>query len=298
MAVYCRVSTASDLQDGSFEVQKEYYKKKIQSDPTLILADVYGDQGKSGRSIKARTEFQRMMQDCEEGRIDLILTKSISRFSRNLAECVESIRRLQELQIPILFEKEAINTADERNELFLCILATVAQSESDNLASHINWSRKERALAGRPYGNVSYGYRAGKPDHVWHVEESEAERVRLAFEMADKGCCYMEIREALQKLEDEECTGKVWSQYNLGYLLRNIYYTGDYVTNKTCDIETAAGRTRVVNEGQKEQYYIEEHHEPFVSMETFERVQMLIERHLLFSNKYNHSEADRRLLET
>ena len=81
VAVYSRVSTASDLQDGSFEVQKEYYKKKIQSDPTLILADVFGDQGKSGRSIKARTEFQRMMQDCEEGRIVLILTKSISRFS-------------------------------------------------------------------------------------------------------------------------------------------------------------------------------------------------------------------------
>ncbi|MGN0405984.1 MAG: recombinase family protein [Bariatricus sp.] len=296
-AVYCRVSTAEELQEDSFEIQKFYYMNQIQKSPDLVLADVYGDKGKSGRSMQGRTEFQRMIRDCENGKIDLILTKSISRFARNMGDCISTIRRLQEMGIPVIFEKEAINTEDDRNELFLCILATIAQEESNSISRHLNWSRRERCLKGRPYGEVSYGYRAGKPDHIWRIEESEAKRVRTAFEMASKGYCYMDIRAVLQKMEDEEKTGKKWGQCVLSYMLTNLYYTGDYLSNKTCEIETGHGKVRVKNKGQKEQIYIEGHHEPLVSRARFERVQKLMQMRLLNSKKTRFTEEERRFLE-
>lgn len=285
-AAYCRVSTTADLQDGSFETQCRYYREKIKRAPDMELVNVYGDHGKSGRDMTKRTALRQMLQDCQDGKIDLILTKSISRFSRNLAECISTIRHLQQLQIPIIFEREALNTGDERNELYLCILAAIAQEESRHISSRIAWSRRERALAGVPYGAVSYGFQGGKAEnHIWKVKEAEARRVRLAFEMAARGECYMEIRAALQKMENEEGTGKVWSQYNLGYLLHNVYYTGDYIVNKTCEIETERGRRKIKNKGQREQFYIEGHHEALVSKETFGQVQRLMEAGLLNSRK-------------
>lgn len=297
VAAYCRVSTASDMQDGSFETQCDYFRNWVLSKPNTVLVDVYGDHGKSGRNMAKRPAFQRMMQDCKDGKVDMIITKSVSRFARNIAECVHTIRDLQSLGISVLFEKEALHTGDERNELFLCILATVAQEESNSISNHIAWSRRERAMAGEPYGVVAYGYRGGKARrHVWRVDEQEARRVRLAFDMANHGECYMDIRAALQEMEDAEGTGKVWSQYNLGYLLRNEYYTGDYIVNKTCEIETATGKKKVWNMGQREQFYIEEHHEPLVSRDVFDRVEKLMQSGLLNSKKHCYRKEESELL--
>lgn len=298
VAVYCRVSTADELQEGSFELQKNYYRKRIEADPVLTLAGIYGDQGRSGCSIEARPEFRRLLKDCEEGKIDLILTKSISRFARSLADCISAIRRLQELGIPVIFERENLNTMEMTGELFLCILAALAQEESNSIARNIKWSRKKWNEMGKPYGQVSYGYRAEKEDHAWYVEESEAKRVRLAFQMAAQGQNYTEIRNSLQEMEDREKTGKKWRQSVLYYMLTNPYYTGDYITGKTCFRETGTGKKRVVNKGCEEQYYIEEHHEPLVSREVFERVQVLIKRRILYTRKKHDTENEQRLMET
>ena len=130
---YCRVSTASDTQDGSFEVQCEYYERLISSDPEMEFVGVYGDHGKSGRKMYNRTELNRMIKDCEDGKIDLILTKSISRFARNMADCVETVRHLKELGVRVLFEKENLDTDTMTGELILGILATIAQEESISL---------------------------------------------------------------------------------------------------------------------------------------------------------------------
>lgn len=296
VAVYCRVSTDMEEQEGSFTLQKEYYQRLIEENPQMVLAGIYGDQGKSGRSIAGRSAFQRMLRDCEDGKIDLILTKSISRFTRNMADCVSTVRRLKELHVEIRFEKEHFSTEDQLSELFLCILAILAEEESNSLSLSQKWSRREQNREGHPVVAPSYGYRDTNRDHIWRINDSEAKRVRLAFWMACCGRDYQEIRETLQVMEEQEGTGKVWNQTPLRYMLSNINYTGDFLTNKYCWIETADGRRYVVNDGYEDQFYIENHHEPLVSHAAYNAVQELLRRHLLFRSKSNLTWEDRRLL--
>ena len=134
VAAYCRVSTTSDTQDGSFEVQCEYYEKLIRSDPNMEFVGVYGDHGKSGRAMRGRKELNRLIKDCEAGKIDLVLTKSISRFARNMLECVEAIRHLKECSVTVRFEKENLDTETMGGELMLGILAIIAQEESNSIS--------------------------------------------------------------------------------------------------------------------------------------------------------------------
>jgi DNA invertase Pin-like site-specific DNA recombinase len=136
-AAYCRVSTGTDLQDGSFETQCSYYQRRIQENPALVCAGIYGNQGKSGRSIRSRPALQQLLKDCEEVRIDLILTKSVSRFARNLQECVEMTRRLSDLGVTVRFEREGLDTGSMDGELMLGILAAIAQEESASISSNI-----------------------------------------------------------------------------------------------------------------------------------------------------------------
>lgn len=297
VAVYCRVSTTNDLQDGSFEMQASYYTSLVNSSPGMVLVGIYGDHGKSGRSIMGRPEFQRMLSDCEAGKIDLILTKSVSRFARNLMECVATIRHLKDLGVEVSFEREGFVTDCQYNEMFLSILAAIAQEESRSLANNIRWSRTRRNRVGEPVDAPSYGYRRMMPGHEWRIEAQEAERVRLAFHMACCGYNYSDIRQALQCLERREHTEKVWNQTAVTYMLTNISYTGDYLTNKNCFIETERGWKHMRNDGYVDQYYIEGHHEPIVSHAVFEAVQVLIERHLLFTGKTRYSDEDVFILE-
>ena len=147
-AAYCRVSTQSDTQDGSFEVQCEYYEKLIKRDPNMEFVGVYGDHGKSGRSMRGRKELNRLIKDCEIGSVDLVLTKSISRFARNLQECVETIRHLKELGVIVRFEKENLDTETMGGELILSILATIAQEESNSISQNTVWSRRKHIEKG------------------------------------------------------------------------------------------------------------------------------------------------------
>ena len=296
VAIYCRVSTLLELQESSFELQRDYYLKKVSDDPSMMLVDVYGDQGKTGRSIKARPAFQRLLRDCEAGKIDQILTKSISRFARNLADCVLTIRRLTELKVNVFFEKEHLNTLDQQGELFLSILATIAQEESSSIRRHVRWAHQKRNEVGSPFTNAPYGYRYIKQTQTWQVEHSEAKRVQLAFHMASGGTCYMEIRRALNGMEESGNTGKRWTQSMTSYLLTNLSYTGDCRTNKTCTIETDTGSYRTANCGYAEQFYIHEHHEALISHAVFERVQELMQRGLLNSKRTQFTKEDRELL--
>lgn len=168
--------------------------------------------------MKGRNEFQHMMQDCRAGKIDQIYVKSISRFGRNIADVLDSLRELKKLHVRVLFEKEGLDTADQKTELILGIMATIAEEESRSMAGNLNWGRKERLKKGKPYGAVTYGYRE-KKDHTWVIYEPEAERVRTAFQMALDRHNYTEIREALQAMEDRDGTGRKWIQSTLQYLL-------------------------------------------------------------------------------
>lgn len=226
-----------------------------------------------------------MLEDCEAGHIDLILTKSISRFARNMADCVCVVRRLTQLGVGVHFERENIFTLNRQGELFLCVMAALAQEESSSLRRHMCWSHRQRNAVGKPFTVAPYGYRYMKETRGWQVQEAQARRVRLAFEMASQGKCYREIRAALNALEAQEGTGRDWNQYALRRMLINVSYTGDCLTNKTMTLETEAGSKRVVNRGREDQFYIEEHHPALVARETYALVQRMIDNGRLHSRR-------------
>jgi DNA invertase Pin-like site-specific DNA recombinase len=282
VAAYCRVSTLQEEQDESYETQCEYFRSRIAADPTLTLVEVYGDHGISGLSAAKRPEFMRMMDDCMEDKIDLIMTKSISRFARNLADCIESIRDLREKGIPVIFEKERLNTMDSGCEMMLSVLATLAQEESNAISRNIRWAHEQRNSQGKPVRRASYGYR--RSGVKWEIFEPESERVRLAFRMAGEGSTYREIIYALNRLEVGDNTNIVWSRGRVYRILTNEAYIGDILTNKTFKPDFLS-RNSVINKGQRSQYYIEGHHEGIVDRDTFERVGELIKSRVRKSEK-------------
>jgi DNA invertase Pin-like site-specific DNA recombinase len=295
-AVYCRVSTELEIQEGSFELQKAYYTEKIANDPTLELVGVYGDYGKSGTSTYKRPEFCRMMKDCVEGRIDVIYTKSISRFSRNLADCVEAVRILKKHGVAVIFEKENLNTMDGSSELLLSILTTIAQEESNSISQNMRWTLQKMHEKGTPTGKVSYGYRRVMPENIWVIDEAEARRVRVAFDSAAEGQSYMSVLDRLNELEEAEGSDFRWMrQERLHYLLKNVSYIGDVLTDRSYS-NGPGHRYLKRNRGERDQFYIEEHHEPIVNKNVFDRVQLLIGRGLLNSQRRHYTEEERAIL--
>ena len=297
VAAYARVSTFNEEQEESFETQCAYYEKLISANPKMTLVGVYGDNGVSGLSAKSRTEFSRMMRDCQAGKIDFIITRSVSRFSRNMAECVEAVNRLKALGIPVRFEKEGLTTTDPGSEMFFHVLALLAQEESGNLSRRMIWAIEKRAEIGDPERRCPYGYMKEpleeEPENDagrnWVINEEEARRVRKAFEMAAAVCPYDVILEQLNLIEREAGTGVVWNQIRLRNMLKSEVYRGDVLTHKTYGLDYVS-KKRAVNRGERPQYYIKEHHEPMVPIEMFERVQSLMNAGLLNSLAYRKRE--------
>ncbi|MCD8160971.1 MAG: recombinase family protein [Clostridiales bacterium] len=277
VAAYCRVSTLNEEQEESFETQKAAYENLIDSSPNMELAGIYADHGISGGSIKKRKQFQRMMQDCRDGKIDLVMTKSISRFARNLADTLECIRELKGLGIPVHFDKEGIDTMDPSSDLTLGMLAAVAQEEINNMSQNIKWAHRKSWEQGNPKQCAAYGYRMYMVGDSceWGICEPEAERIRLAFDMVEKEEKYWKILSALQELEDRDGTGIVWNQQRLHRYLIDVSYIGDRITGKTVSVDCLHGKT-IRNKGDYPMYYLEGHHEPIVSREQFERTQEIM----------------------
>jgi site-specific DNA recombinase len=263
-AAYCRVSTDKEVQEGSYELQVAYFTDLINTDPTMELVGIYGDKGKSGMKISGRPGLQKLMDDCRAGKIQLILTKSISRFARNMADCAAMIKELRSLGVNIIFEEQGLNSMDASGDLVLNIFAAIAEEESHSISQHTALAHEQYVLEGRPFGRISFGYKNGG-NHQWVINEEEAPLVRKAFEMMDEGKNYAEIRKTL-----DEMGGITWSQSRLKYLLTNVVYKGDYYSHKTVCL--VPGK-QVRNNGYKDRIYIEEHHEPIVSPELFDRVQ-------------------------
>lgn len=233
-AAYCRVSTDMECQEMSFETQKQYYTEMLLDNPDEELVGIYADEG-SGRSIQGRPGFQQMIKDCEDGKIDVIYTKSISRFSRNMLDCVTTVRKLKSLGVPVIFEKEGLSTLDGKSELFFHILAIIAEEESKSIGQNIKAGIDSRHERGIPTGRVTYGYRRVNREGEWRIEENEARRVRYAFEQAANGVCYEDIRAGLDRMEKEEGTGVSWSKNRnrLTALLRHVAYI--QTDDPTCD---------------------------------------------------------------
>lgn len=297
-AAYCRVSTTSDTQDGSFEVQCEYFEKIIKSDPGMEFVGVYGDHGKSGRSMRGRKELNRLIKDCEAGKIDLVLTKSISRFARNLQECVETIRHLRELGVTVRFEKENLDTETMGGELMLGILATIAQEESNSISQNINWSRRKHVEKGQPWEAARYGFVSVGKEHRWEVVEHEAEVVRQAFYMAGMCYTYGEIAKELTRMEAEDGNGRVWNKTPVVNLLRSETYIGNYLSNKECNIVDENGVVkRVKNRGHVDQILIENHHPALVSVELYNVVQELLDHTILGAHRSRFSAEEQAIMD-
>ncbi len=297
-AAYCRVSRLDDSQDGSFELQCEYFEKRIKEDPAMEFAGIYGDHGLSGRSLEGRHGLNRLIEDCEAGKVEKILTKSISRFARNMLECVQVIRYLSEMGVEVYFEREKLDTQSMNGELILGILASVAEEESNSISQNAKWAYKKHLERGEPFSPARYGYVSVGKNHRWEIVPREAEIVRKAFYMAGMCHKYKEIVAELNRMEKESGGKRNWTVQSLIYTLHNESYIGDYLSNKTCYIVEKNGHRKLIkNKGHVDQILIQGHHPALVSHELYEMVQILVQQGLIRGNRSNYYAKERETMD-
>lgn len=287
VAAYCRVSTDSEEQASSYEVQVAHYTQFIQKNPEWELAGIYADDGITGTNTKKREEFNRMIQDCMDGNIDMIITKSISRFARNTLDCLKYIRELKEKNIPVFFEKENINTMDSKGEVLLTIMASLAQQESQSLSQNIKLGLQYRFQNGEVRVNHSrfLGYTKDEEGNLI-IEPAEAEVVKRIYREYLEGASLLQIGRGLEADGILTGAGKTkWRPETLKKILQNEKYIGDALLQKTYTIDFLS-KKRVVNNGIVPQYYVENSHEPIIPRGIFMQVQEeLVRRANLYTGK-------------
>ena len=274
VAAYCRVSTDSEEQLTSYQNQMRVYTEMIAANKEWEFAGLYADEGISGTRADKRPEFQRMIRDCQNGKIDYIITKSVSRFARNTVECLEYVRSLKAQGIGIFFEEQNIDTLKNESELYLVIYAGFAQSESESISKHITWTYRKKFEEGKvsfQYKNF-LGYRKGADSQPEIVPE-EAAIVERIYEMFLAGQPVKMIVQTLQA-EKIEIPGKnlSFSKNMIMNILRNEKYCGDCILQKTVTVDCIS-KTRKANQGEAPMYIVENNHPAIISREVFNRVQ-------------------------
>lgn len=274
VAAYCRVSTDSDEQATSYEAQVEHYTEYIQKNHEWEFAGIYADDGISGTNTKNREEFNRMIGDCEAGNIDMIITKSISRFARNTLDCLKYIRQLKEKNIPVFFEKESINTMDAKGEVLITIMASLAQQESQSLSQNVKLGLQFRYQNGQVQVNHNHflGYTKDKEGKLV-IDPEQAEIVKRIYREYLEGYSMDKIAKGLEA--DGILTGAgrtKWWTSTINAILRNEKYIGDALLQKTYTTDFL-NKTRVKNNGIVPQYYVEGNHEAIIPKDIYLRVQ-------------------------
>ena len=274
VAAYCRVSTDSDEQATSSEAQVEHYTEFIQKNPEWEFAGIYADDGISGTNTKNRDEFNRMIEDCEAGTIDMIITKSISRFARNTLDCLKYIRQLKDKNIPVFFEKEAINTMDAKGEVLITIMASLAQQESQSLSQNVKLGLQFRYQNGQVQVNHNHflGYTKDEEGNLV-IDPEQAEVVKRIYREYLEGYSMDKIAKGLEADGILTGAGKTkWWTSTINKILRNEKYIGDALLQKTYTTDFL-NKTRVKNNGIVPQYYVEGNHEAIIPKDIFLRVQ-------------------------
>lgn len=272
VAAYCRVSTASDDQLVSLEAQKTHYESYIKANTEWEFAGVYYDKGVTGTKTEGRDELLRLISGCENGLVDFIVTKSISRFSRNTLDCLELVRRLLDIGVFVYFEKENLNTQSMEGELMLSILSSLAESESVSISENNKWSAQKRFQNGTfKVAYPPYGY--DNVDGQMVINEEQAEIVRWMFAQALAGKGTHKIASELNERGVPTRKGGSWTATTVRGLLTNEKFTGDILFQKTY---TDSQFNRHHNNGERDQYFMEDHHPAIVSRETFEAVAAVI----------------------
>ncbi|MHB1154025.1 MAG: recombinase family protein [Eubacteriales bacterium] len=292
VAAYARVSLTTERLQHSLSAQISYYSELIQKHVDWQYAGVYADDGISGTGTSNRDEFNRMIEDCEAGKVDIILTKSISRFARNTVDLLNTVRHLKEIGVSVRFEKENIDSLSEDGELMLTLLASFAQEESRSISDNIKWSIVQRFRKGMPNGQAQvFGYKWVE-DRLTIVPE-EAEIVRFMFLEYIKGASRIEIGRILNEKGNYTRQGKEWVDFNVKVVLTNITYTGNMLLQKEY-IEDPITKRRKKNHGELPQFFVEDTHEAIIPMDEFQKVQAEFKRRRdlgPFGNKSLHLTA-------
>ena len=277
VAAYARVSTEHDDQRLSLDSQQKYYLNKIKETPNWKMVGIYVDDGISATRVNRRKGFQSLMRDAGKGKIDLILTKSVSRFARNTLDTLNFVRKLKNIGVAVYFEEENINTLDMNGELLLTILSSVAQQESLNLSSHVNLGLKINMQKGEPCGTVKcYGYNFNKKTGELTINEEQAEIIRLMAKWYVEGDGTCKIAKKLTEMNiPSPKGGKVWNEGSITHLLKNEKIKGDILLGKYYT-PNPLNHKRVANKGVKDKYYVKGHHEPILSEEEWNNIQNIM----------------------
>ncbi len=274
VAAYCRVSTDSDEQATSYEAQVSHYTDYIRKNPEWELAGIYADDGISGTNTKKREEFNRMIDEAMAGKIDMIVTKSISRFARNTLDCLKYIRRLKEKNIPVYFEKENINTMDAKGEVLITIMASLAQQESQSLSQNVKLGYQYRYQQGQVTVNHNrfLGYTKDENGQLI-IDPDEAVVVRRIYREYLEGASLQQIGRGLETDGILTGAGKPkWRAETLQKILKNEKYIGDALLQKTYTVDFLE-KKRVTNNGLVPQYYVENSHEAIIPRDLYMQVQ-------------------------
>lgn len=274
VAAYCRVSTDSDEQQTSLDTQRSHYESYIKTNSEWEFAGVYFDEGVTGTKKEIRKGLMTLISDCKKGKIDLILTKSISRFCRNITDCLELVRLLLDINVYIFFEKENLNTGSMESELMLSIFGTLAENESVSISGNEKWSIQNRfkngtyIIAYPPYGYTTV-------DREMVIVPEQAEVVRQIFAECLNGKSAGVIAKELNEQGIVAKKGGKWTSTSVLAIIRNEKYTGDALFQKTY---TDSSFNRHRNNGEYNQYLCAEHHEPIISHEVYEKANELVNR--------------------
>lgn len=279
VAAYCRVSTDSEDQLNSYKSQVQYYTDLIKNNSEWSLADIYADEAITGTQVTKREDFQRLINDCMNGEIDLIVTKSISRFARNTLDTLKYVRMLKEKGIAVFFEEENINTLTMDGELLLVILSSVAQQEVENISANVKKGLKMKMQRGELVGfQGCLGYDYHPEDKSISINEEEAEIVRYIFNRYIEGAGGSVIAKELQNLGYKTKRGSTtWAETTVIGIIKNEKYKGDILMGKTFTLDPISKR-RLDNFGEEDQFYIRDHHEAIISDEVFDAAQEILKR--------------------
>ena len=250
VAAYCRVSTDNDEQATSYETQIEHYTEYINKNPEWVLVNVYADEGISATNTKKRDQFNAMIEDCKRGLIDMILTKSISRFARNTVDCLNYIRMLKGMNIPVFFEKESINTMDAKGEVLLTIMASLAQQESESISKNVKLGMQYRFQQGKVMVNARcfLGYDKDEEGHLIVNPEQAAIVKRIFLEYLEGASC-QKIAKGLERDGILTARGNPrWHDSTVRKILENEKYMGDVLLQKTYTVDFLS-KKRVKNNG-------------------------------------------------
>ena len=276
VAAYARVSTDSDDQINSFESQKKYYENKINNNSDWRLVSIYADYGISGTNIYKRENFLRMISDALVGKIDIILTKSISRFARNTMDTLKYVRLLKEKNIAVIFEEEKINTLDNTGEFLITVLSSVAQQESFNISAHVKKGHEMLLKSGNVIlGKRCYGYRFINKENRIEIIPKEAKIIKMIFNLFLEGKNVNEIKSELEKKKIPTYNNTLtWNAETIRRILTNEKYKGDLLQRKNITLNPL-GKIKV-NKGFADKYLIRNFHEPIIDPNDFDKVQKLI----------------------